>query len=236
MSKLSYSRCPEQPLVDLTLAGGPARPRSASPSATPLYRRHQNLRYTWSELDRKSPAWRGDSPDSASGRRTASASGRPIARSGSCCSMPAPAPATCWSTSTRPTARTNWRFVLRKSGMRALFLREQRRPRQLPGDPRRGARRRNSRSSTSSASGRTSGTPCSANGRDLPPEPVLPGDAANIQYTSGTTGSPKGVLLTHRNLVNNARLHRRLLRHDRAGPHVRRRCRSITAPAASAAC
>jgi fatty-acyl-CoA synthase len=32
-----------------------------------------------------------------------------------------------------------------------------------------------------------------------------PEKAANIQYTSGTTGSPKGVLLTHVNLVNNAR-------------------------------
>lgn len=31
-------------------------------------------------------------------------------------------------------------------------------------------------------------------------------EVVNIQYTSGTTGSPKGVLLTHHNLVNNAYL------------------------------
>ena len=35
--------------------------------------------------------------------------------------------------------------------------------------------------------------------------PVRPGDAAQIQYTSGTTGFPKGALLHHRGLVTNAR-------------------------------
>ena len=34
---------------------------------------------------------------------------------------------------------------------------------------------------------------------------IAPGDAAQIQYTSGTTGFPKGAVLSHRGLVNNAR-------------------------------
>ena len=54
-----------------------------------------------------------------------------------------------------------------------------------------------------------------------------------MQYTSGTTGFPKGVMLTHYNVVNNGKAHRRL-----HGPlHGRRprdaaRCRSSTASAA----
>ena len=36
---------------------------------------------------------------------------------------------------------------------------------------------------------------------------VDPGDAAQIQYTSGTTGFPKGAILSHRGLINNARFY-----------------------------
>jgi fatty-acyl-CoA synthase len=39
-------------------------------------------------------------------------------------------------------------------------------------------------------------------GRDFPRDTATTHDVANIQYTSGTTGSPKGVLLTHHNLLN----------------------------------
>ena len=42
--------------------------------------------------------------------------------------------------------------------------------------------------------------------------PLSAGDAINIQFTSGTTGNPKGATLTHRNVVNNARYIARAMR------------------------
>jgi fatty-acyl-CoA synthase len=47
---------------------------------------------------------------------------------------------------------------------------------------------------------------------DVPLPEVRPGETAQIQYTSGTTGFPKGALLTHRGLTNNSRFFAQALR------------------------
>ncbi|WP_199442850.1 AMP-binding protein [Umezawaea beigongshangensis] len=49
---------------------------------------------------------------------------------------------------------------------------------------------------------------------------VRPDDPAQIQYTSGTTGSPKGALLRHRGLVNNAAFAARRMRFPGGGTWV----------------
>jgi fatty-acyl-CoA synthase len=95
-------------------------------------------------------------------------------------------------------------YILRKSGMRALFLQES--------DARADYRSilEQARAGQELALERVIflGTPdwtaMLADGVEVPPAYVRSDDVTNIQYTSGTTGSPKGVLLTHRNLLNNA--------------------------------
>jgi fatty-acyl-CoA synthase len=95
-------------------------------------------------------------------------------------------------------------FVLRKSRMKALFLWEQ--------DKRSDYRAivREARAGQTLALehvvyfGTEGWAGMLAEGREIPVRRIAPDEVTNIQYTSGTTGSPKGVLLTHRNVLNNA--------------------------------
>jgi fatty-acyl-CoA synthase len=97
-------------------------------------------------------------------------------------------------------------FVLKKSGMRAIFLHER--------DQRCDYRQilEEVRASNSDLSLRAAVYLGSSSWNDFVAAScpvgdlrVSVGDVTNMQYTSGTTGSPKGVLLTHRNVVNNGR-------------------------------
>jgi len=202
MSKLSYVRGPETPLVEMTLAEALAITAQRYPGREALVSRHQNLRYTWRQLD--DAVTRVARGLAGLGLRTQDRVGIWSANCAEWILLQyACARAGFVLVNVNPAYRSHeLTFVLRKSGMRALFLWEK----DARADYRKildEARGPEQALEHVISLGTGEWDAMLANGRVLPDEPVSPCDATNIQYTSGTTGSPKGVLLTHRNLVNN---------------------------------
>jgi fatty-acyl-CoA synthase len=200
---LSYARGPEGPILDKTIGQVLDEMAERCPDQDALVSRHQQLRVTYGAL-REEVA------------RTARGLWGSGVRSGDRIGM--------WSTNcvewvylqaaaarigpilvnVNPACRAHdLRYVLKRSRMRTLFLHrsdfrvnylevleEARREADLPlGD--------------TVLLDEEPWHNLLAGGVDLPALDPRPNDVVNIQYTSGTTGSPKGVLLTHRNLLNN---------------------------------
>jgi fatty-acyl-CoA synthase len=200
----SYARGPVLPLLEKTIGQVLSDSVARNPGGDALISRHQQRRLSYRDLE-------------AHARRTARGLWglglRPGDRVGvwacNCvewvCLQLATAVTGMVLVNVNPAYRSHeLRFVLRKSGMKALFLHE-----------------KDARAQYLHTLHEARG------GQDLPLAHVVllgteqwdrmlaaaveppalaqsPGDVVNIQYTSGTTGAPKGVLLTHRNLVNNA--------------------------------
>ncbi len=95
-------------------------------------------------------------------------------------------------------------YVLKKSGIRAIFLHERDRRSEYATilDEARGAQTDIALKNVIYL-GTKSWDDFVAGSRPVREVAVDAHDVTNIQYTSGTTGSPKGVLLTHHNLANN---------------------------------
>jgi len=199
----SYARGPEQPLIEKTIHEVVRETALRFPDREGIVSRHQNRRLTWSEFHSESEkVARGLA---GLGLKTQDRVG---VWASNCVEwmllQVACSQANLVLVNVNPAYRAHdLGYVLRKSGMKALFLRES-------------DARANYREILEQAGSRPdhviyldqpSWDEMIADGRPVTSDPASPGDVNNIQYTSGTTGSPKGVLLTHRNLVNNAALY-----------------------------
>lgn len=191
------------PLLEKTISQAVADTAARFPERDALVVCHQNVRLTWRELDREV---------TRTARGLAGLGLRPGDRAGIWASncvewilmQHAASRAGVVLVNVNPAYRSHeLRYVLKKSHIRALFLREK--------DARANYREILAESQDGESLplehviwlGGPSWDDMIAHGTDVAINAGSPDDVANIQYTSGTTGQPKGVMLTHRGLINN---------------------------------
>lgn len=200
---LSYLRGATVPLLNLTLSEALTATADKFPNREALVVCHEGVRLTWSELDREV---------TRTARGLAGLGLRPGDRAGIWASnclewvlLQYAAPrAGIVLVNVNPAYRSHeLRYVLAKSHIRALFLREhdsRASYREILAESRNGERLPLEHIVWL---GDASWDAMLSGGRDFPERAARADDVVNIQYTSGTTGAPKGALLTHRNLLNN---------------------------------
>ncbi len=206
MAAQSYAAGPTVPLIDQTMGEVLAATVAKHPHKDAIVSRHQRQRLSYRELDRLVD-------------RTAAGLWGLGIRQGHRVGMWA---ASCveWVLLQFATARIgavlvnvnpayrarDLAYILERSGMRAIFLHE--RDRWVSFASVLKEARSGGRDSlvASVLLGTDEWADMIAGGVSPDPGPLDRHDVVNIQYTSGTTGKPKGVLLTHHNIVNNAYL------------------------------
>lgn len=201
---LSHARGPEAPLLNDTLTQALNRIADRFPGHEALVVRHQGIRLTWSQLVQET---------ARVARGLLQLGLQPQDRVGiwasNCVEWILLQHACAWAglvlVNVNPAYRSHdLSFILTKSRMRALVLRDR-------------DSRADYRSIFNEATagktlplehviwlGEESWRKLAGSEGPAPSAPTDPDAVVNIQYTSGTTGSPKGVLLTHRGLLNNA--------------------------------